>query len=374
MDGKGPLTTAVNSKIQYQSGIDLVTGGSSSNSGSSSNTVGAGVGSHIELQPSSNDKRPEQTVDAIACDITKVQISETKLPTKCRNCTCDIIKRASSLTTTPAAVVTAVGVGAAASAGIVVPPVTVHTTKTTPTPSPCKSNNNDSTTINNNHNNNDVESIVKNVAMPSAVAVNTNTVAISVASAVASTNVATTIVMPIANTIEPSSPPPSSSSANVYVDETTRPMPVPNTVDQPQQCQQRQQQQQLNPSIPRTYMNRLHQHTTLSNNHYRNLPKTQSLDLADERSDEVGGVLKASTSSELPRFFPNRHLYDQTRPIYPNVPYSPYGSPYGSPRTGRRRAPLRESRRISIEQSGSFLQLNQYKLMDQIGQVSSTTK
>lgn len=62
----------------------------------------------------------------------------------------------------------------------------------------------------------------------------------------------------------------------------------------------------------------------------------------------------------------------ESRPIYPNVPYSPYASPYSSPRTNRRRPPLRESRRISIEQSGSFLQLNQYKLMDQIGQVCIT--
>lgn len=63
---------------------------------------------------------------------------------------------------------------------------------------------------------------------------------------------------------------------------------------------------------------------------------------------------------------------DSMRPIYPNVPYSPYGSPFSSPRAFRRtnRPPLRESRRISIEQSGSFLQLNQYKLMDQIGQGS----
>ncbi|KAM8703209.1 hypothetical protein ACLKA7_007916 [Drosophila subpalustris] len=60
----------------------------------------------------------------------------------------------------------------------------------------------------------------------------------------------------------------------------------------------------------------------------------------------------------------------ESRPIYPNVPYSPYGSPFGSPRSVRRRPPLRESRRISIEKSGSFLQLNQYKLMDQIGQGS----
>uniref|UniRef100_A0A2M3ZFM8 calcium/calmodulin-dependent protein kinase n=1 Tax=Anopheles braziliensis TaxID=58242 RepID=A0A2M3ZFM8_9DIPT len=69
----------------------------------------------------------------------------------------------------------------------------------------------------------------------------------------------------------------------------------------------------------------------------------------------------------LPKLQP---LDQTTRPIYPNVPYSPYNSPYGSPRSGRRRTPLRESRRVSIEQSGSFLQLNQYKLLDQIGQGS----
>ncbi|XP_037728108.1 calcium/calmodulin-dependent protein kinase kinase 2-like isoform X2 [Drosophila subpulchrella] len=59
----------------------------------------------------------------------------------------------------------------------------------------------------------------------------------------------------------------------------------------------------------------------------------------------------------------------ESRPIYPNVPYSPYSSPFGSPHCSRRR-PFRESRRISIEKSGSFLQLNQYKLMEQIGQGS----
>ncbi|XP_061497332.1 calcium/calmodulin-dependent protein kinase kinase 1 isoform X1 [Anopheles gambiae] len=71
------------------------------------------------------------------------------------------------------------------------------------------------------------------------------------------------------------------------------------------------------------------------------------------------------------RVLPKLQTLEQTtRPIYPNVPYSPYNSPYGSPRSGRRRTPLRESRRVSIEQSGSFLQLNQYKLLDQIGQGS----
>lgn len=92
-------------------------------------------------------------------------------------------------------------------------------------------------------------------------------------------------------------------------------------------------------------------HPTYLPAHFRNIPKTQSLDLVDDRND----------AEMLPKIQP----FDQARPIYPNVPYSPYGSP----RSGRRRAPLRESRRISIEKSGSFLQLNQYKLMDQIGQV-----
>lgn len=90
--------------------------------------------------------------------------------------------------------------------------------------------------------------------------------------------------------------------------------------------------------------------------HIRNLPKTQSLDLNDE---EMPSSLLAQQQSS----------FDHNRTIYPNVPFSPYGSPFGSPRVRRR--PLRESRRISMERCGSFLQLNQYKLMDQIGQVSS---
>lgn len=55
------------------------------------------------------------------------------------------------------------------------------------------------------------------------------------------------------------------------------------------------------------------------------------------------------------------------RPIYPYCPYSPYGSPQGSPRNKRR--PLRESRRVSIDNKQGALQLNQYKLLDNIGQV-----
>ncbi|CAL4080881.1 unnamed protein product, partial [Meganyctiphanes norvegica] len=56
------------------------------------------------------------------------------------------------------------------------------------------------------------------------------------------------------------------------------------------------------------------------------------------------------------------------RPIYPNVPFSPYGSPCSSPRLRRR--PLKEVRRVSIEQNGEYTQLNQYKLKEPIGQGS----
>lgn len=119
-------------------------------------------------------------------------------------------------------------------------------------------------------------------------------------------------------------------------------------------------------------------HPTLSplqQQHIRNLPKTQSLDLADDRTDDAVSLTSSKSSeSEDPNDKGTLPKFDQSsRPIYPNVPYSPYGSPYGSPRSGRRRPPLRESRRISIEQTGSFLQLNQYKLMDQIGQVGLKT-
>lgn len=69
---------------------------------------------------------------------------------------------------------------------------------------------------------------------------------------------------------------------------------------------------------------------------------------------------------------------DPGRPIYPNYPFSPYGSPGSSPRTLRKRSPLKESRRVSIDKSGEYIQLNQYRLKDSIGQVrencSSTRK
>lgn len=56
------------------------------------------------------------------------------------------------------------------------------------------------------------------------------------------------------------------------------------------------------------------------------------------------------------------------RPIYPNMPYSPYGSPCSSPQFKRR--PLKESRCVSIECNEEYTQLNQYRLKEAIGQVS----
>ncbi|XP_037088584.1 calcium/calmodulin-dependent protein kinase kinase 1-like [Pollicipes pollicipes] len=57
------------------------------------------------------------------------------------------------------------------------------------------------------------------------------------------------------------------------------------------------------------------------------------------------------------------------RPIYPNIPFSPYGSPCCSPRFKKR--PLREVHRVvSVEHNGDYVQLNQYKLQEAIGQGS----
>ena len=58
------------------------------------------------------------------------------------------------------------------------------------------------------------------------------------------------------------------------------------------------------------------------------------------------------------------------RPIFPHLPYSPYCSPNSSPRV--RRKPLRETTRVNSinDQSGEYIQLNQYKLMGMVGQGS----
>nr|CAD7399640.1 unnamed protein product [Timema cristinae] len=75
------------------------------------------------------------------------------------------------------------------------------------------------------------------------------------------------------------------------------------------------------------------------------------------------------TPTHCSRMFPqSRSLGIDPRPIYPNYPFSPYGSPSSSPRSTRRKSPLKESRRVSIDKSGNYLQLNQYRLMESIGQ------
>lgn len=114
------------------------------------------------------------------------------------------------------------------------------------------------------------------------------------------------------------------------------------------------------------------------------LPKTQSLDIVDETSianinldtqkcfesineelltdfvtEDSGGRQSKSTTSR-----DEINATCQARPIFPNLSYSPLSSP----RINRK--PAKESRRVSIDKNGSFLQLNQYKLMDQIGVVS----
>lgn len=88
---------------------------------------------------------------------------------------------------------------------------------------------------------------------------------------------------------------------------------------------------------------------------------------------EGGPTTKTSLSGESG---PQRYLGDAgsvtIRPIYPYCPYSPYGSPQGSPRNRRR--PLRESRRVSIDNRQGDIKLNQYKLLDDIGQVRLNLK
>lgn len=55
------------------------------------------------------------------------------------------------------------------------------------------------------------------------------------------------------------------------------------------------------------------------------------------------------------------------RPIFPSLPYSPYGSPTASPRL--RRQPTMETHRVSISDGDGYIQLNQYRLKDKIGKV-----
>lgn len=118
---------------------------------------------------------------------------------------------------------------------------------------------------------------------------------------------------------------------------------------------------------------KLHNRLLPNINEYRSTDCEINLATDDEKQTAYDTVVRSEETcphmTQRPSVTSMMFQSAETRPIYPNVPYSPYGSPFGSPRSVRRRPPLRESRRISIEKSGSFLQLNQYKLMDKIGQV-----
>lgn len=163
----------------------------------------------------------------------------------------------------------------------------------------------------------------------------------------------------------------------------TKPAPISNIATTSNNCSASSSNNKLFNHHHHHHLRHYHQYHP---NSYKFLPKTQSLDLVDEHtnpnedgSDESTESVSSTsainsqsfdshaTKSMLPKLSSlDRQIHRQ---IFPNVPYSPYGSP----RTGRR-PPLRESRRVSIDKNGSFLQLNQYKLMDQIGQVRINLK
>lgn len=159
----------------------------------------------------------------------------------------------------------------------------------------------------------------------------------------------------------------------------TKPAPTSTTATTSNSCSASSSNNKLFNHHHHHHLRHYHQYHP---NSYKFLPKTQSLDLVDEHTNPNEDGSDESTESVSSTSAINSQSFDSSaaksmmpklssldskqihRKIFPNVPYSPYGSP----RTGRR-PPLRESRRVSIDKNGSFLQLNQYKLMDQIGQV-----
>lgn len=100
--------------------------------------------------------------------------------------------------------------------------------------------------------------------------------------------------------------------------------------------------------------------------------KTRNDGVTTNGKDDSG---KISLKADFPNFNSALQIKEEesaivrpgvvNRPIYPNIPYSPYSSP----RAVRRKSPLKESRRVSIDECGTYQQLNQYKLIDSIGQV-----
>lgn len=89
-------------------------------------------------------------------------------------------------------------------------------------------------------------------------------------------------------------------------------------------------------------------------------------------SDKSKMHLKTNANHHKLTLLQSKSFAVDNRPIYPNCPFSPYASPTNSPRSNRKRQPLKESRRVSIEKTGMYIQLNQYKLMGSIGQVRNS--
>ncbi|KRT79407.1 protein kinase [Oryctes borbonicus] len=107
------------------------------------------------------------------------------------------------------------------------------------------------------------------------------------------------------------------------------------------------------------------------------LKNTSNVPLFENLSISEGYSCKSeqSTTACLSPKLQHTHRFLQSKSVASEIPGSngkgsPYSSPTNSPRTNRKRQPLRESRRVSIEKSGMYIQLNQYKLMDSIGQGS----
>lgn len=94
----------------------------------------------------------------------------------------------------------------------------------------------------------------------------------------------------------------------------------------------------------------------------------QNLDLRGSANGSSGSG--SGRSPTLPVSIPSGVSLHLKRPIFPNLPYSPMSSPSNA----RRRLPLKQSRNVSIEKTGQYIQLNQYLLKEPIGQVSTLTQ